>query len=257
MSATATITIAAAQIEAPRSSGASLLLQAPGMPGRSAPLTIPYPSLSSLDLASSSVASKCLTNDNIYSTLPTLSPSDRARFILYGIGAAIPKPFDIVHHAFAARAAATPSAIAVEHKGDTITYERLDRLSTILAAALRARGVQPGKRVCLLVQRSIAMIVGIIAIHKAGASYIPLDGGIVTNQTLGTILEDSGAALVLCTPEYEHRVPANTAHLSLDSFLVDPSIPLPYVEDLSRPSDEAYVIYTSGTYSSLIITILV
>lgn len=208
---------------------------------------VPLPSLSSLDLPSSSVQSKESQNENIYSSISSFSPADRARFVLFGIGSSISKPFEIVHHAFAHRAAATPSAIAVEHKGETITYERLDRLSSVLAAALREQGVVPGKRIVLLVQRSIAMVIGIVATHKAGASYIPLDGGIVTDQTLGTILEDSEASMVLCTPEYKHRVPADKPHLTLDAFTVEPEGPIPTIKDLSKPTDEAYVIYTSGT----------
>jgi non-ribosomal peptide synthetase component F len=210
--------------------------------------SLALPSFTSLDLSSPDLSNKRATWERIIPAISSLSPADRARFLLFGIGADIPKPFDCVHHAFAARATATPNAIAVEHLGDTLTYERLDILSSALATTLRARGIQPGKRICLLVQRSIAMIVGIVATHKAGASYIPLDGGIVTDQTLGTILEDSGAPLVLCTPEYKNRVPDGFDYISLDHYLVNPQAPPTHIEDLSSPQDEAYVIYTSGSF---------
>ena len=112
--------------------------------------------------------------------LSHLSPRDRELFVQYGRGESVTVPFSCVHHAFEHYAALQPDAVAVEHLGDTITYAQLDRSANILACNLRSAGVTRGARVCLLVQRSIAMVVGIVAVLKAGGAYVPLDGSIVT-----------------------------------------------------------------------------
>ena len=132
----------------------------------------------------------------------------------------------------------------MEHLGDTITYAELDRQANILANHLRASGICPGTRVCLLVQRSILMVVGIVAVLKAGAAYVPLDGVIVTQSTLEHVLKDSGAKLVLTMNEYVHRVSGSPA------FCLENIASLPQIvskpEDMSAPTDSVYIIYTSG-----------
>ncbi|TDL22237.1 nonribosomal peptide synthetase 12 [Rickenella mellea] len=188
-----------------------------------------------------------------YGTLSCLSAEDRVKFLQYGFGAVEAAPFGCVHHAFEHHAKLYPSSVAVEHLGHKITYAELDRKANCLAHQLRSLGVQPGSRICLLVQRSIAMVIGIVAILKAGGQYVPLDGGIVTQSTLEYVIEDSGAAVVVVLQEYAERV----AHMSgLITVVLER-----YIEatcnlagmgcakplDLSTPDDGVYVIYTSGT----------
>jgi non-ribosomal peptide synthetase component F len=112
--------------------------------------------------------------------LASLSPEHRRLFASYGFGDAIDRPFECVHHAFEFHAAQQPHQIAVEHLADSISYGDLNSSANMLAARLRRRGVGRGSRVCLLVQRSIPMVVGILAALKAGAAYVPLDATIVT-----------------------------------------------------------------------------
>lgn len=112
--------------------------------------------------------------------LSHLSPRDRELFVKYGRGKPIASPLPCVHHAFAHNAALHPDNVAVEHLGEAITYYQLDRRADALACTLRAAGVVRGTRVCLLVQRSIAMIVGIMAVLKAGGAYVPLDGSLIS-----------------------------------------------------------------------------
>lgn len=183
--------------------------------------------------------------------IANLSPEDQRLFVEYGFAEREPVPFDCVHHAFEFQAATRPSATAVEHLKDSITYAELNRKANGLAQQLRAMGVKPGKRVCILVQRSIAMVVGILATLKAGAQYVPLDGGIVTQSTLDFVLEDSEATVVLVLKEFAHRVTSTpTRHVveleaairKCDERGADCSKPI----DLSSPNDGVYVIYTSG-----------
>lgn len=96
------------------------------------------------------------------------------------------------------------------------------------------------------------MVVGIFAVLKAGASYIPLDGGIVTDKALDTIISDSRPALILYSKKFSARMASrHVSTLELEEFLKsnhsttkDEDAPSPITTATS--SDEAYVIYTSG-----------
>ena len=107
-------------------------------------------------------------------------------------------------------------------------------------------GVARGARVCILAQRSIQLVVAILATLKAGASYVPLDGSIVTQSTLEHVLHDSGAALVLAHEEFRGRV-NGVPVVSIGSSVVrDESVACVKPKDVSQGSDSVYIIYTSG-----------
>jgi non-ribosomal peptide synthetase component F len=181
--------------------------------------------------------------------LENLSHGDQLLFIKFGLGDIEHVPFHCVHHAFRSQVLSRPNAIAVEKSGSTITYAELDRQSDCLARTLRHRGVGPNLPVCLLVERSILMVVGVMAILKAGGAYIPLDGSIVTDSTLAHVLKDSEPVLTLTLEKYAHRV-AGFPAISLDgrdSICSVPSDHCSKVEDLSSSGDLVYLIYTSGT----------
>ncbi|KAI0086471.1 nonribosomal peptide synthetase 12 [Irpex rosettiformis] len=181
-----------------------------------------------------------------FSALQGISADDTSLFYRYGFGRRVEAPFRCIHHAFEHHAARDPDAVAVEHLGNTITYGELESRANTLAHRLRSMGVKPGSRVCLLVQRSIPMVVGIIAILKAGAAYVPLDGGIVTDSTLEFVLENSKATLVLALADYVHRVSALPI-INLNDVMFSANSTPSKPQDLSSPDDSAYIIYTSGT----------
>ncbi len=76
---------------------------------------------------------------------------------------------------FAAQVARTPDAPALVFDGRTMTYRALDRRANRVARRLVAAGVRPDDRVALCAVRSFEMVVGMYAIQKAGAAYLPLD----------------------------------------------------------------------------------
>src|SRR5271155_187057 len=80
-----------------------------------------------------------------------------------------------VHELFEAQAARTPEAIAVVYDGARLTYAELNAKANRLAHHLRTLGVQPDARVAICVERSFDMVVGLLAILKAGAAYVPLE----------------------------------------------------------------------------------
>ncbi|KAI0771248.1 nonribosomal peptide synthetase 12 [Trametes elegans] len=177
--------------------------------------------------------------------LSSMSFEDQQLFTRYSFGARRRAPFGCVHHAFEHHAAAQPDAVAVEHLGETITYGELNKKANVLANHLRALGVRPGVRVCLLVQRSVLMVVGILAVLKAGGAYVPLDGTIVTQSTLEHVLKDSEARVVLTLKDYVNRIPDAPAFCLEDIGNLPQNTSKP--QDLSSPTDAVYIIYTSGT----------
>ncbi len=141
-----------------------------------------------------------------------------------------PLPGSLTLHGLVAdRAAAAPDAVAVEHNGDLLTYGELERRASRLARRLRERGAGPGTIVGLEVERSPGMVVGMLAILKAGAAYLPLDPSHPAERRRA-LLADAGATLLL------------TREL-LEKDGEDVPGPLPVVSADAL----AYVIYTSGS----------
>ncbi|THU87036.1 nonribosomal peptide synthetase 12 [Dendrothele bispora CBS 962.96] len=182
-------------------------------------------------------------------SLQTLTEEDRILFYRYGFGDVVQPAFECVHHAFAAHAASHPSSIAVENFQETITYAELDRLSNCLARRLRQLGVMRKTRVCVVVERSIFMVVAILSVLKAGGAYVPLDGNVVSSKSLEHVLRDSNAVCILTLRKFAHRINCSSPVLFLEDADCQctggSSCQQP--EDHSRGDDSLYVIYTSGT----------
>ncbi|QRW18853.1 AMP binding enzyme [Rhizoctonia solani] len=178
-------------------------------------------------------------------SIANLSPEDQAKFISFGLGSTYTPPFQTIHEAFEYQAAQRPSAIAVEHDGKSATYLELKQMSDRLAVALQRQGVKSGDRVLLLVQRSISMVAGMLGILKAGAAYVPQDGGIVTDSTLAHIIPDAGVQTVVCLRKFAARIP-NHKTLVLED-VIDNDDYLKHVTVSGKSSDSVYAIYTSGT----------
>lgn len=187
--------------------------------------------------------------------LNSLSIEDQASFHTFGFGATQPSPFHCVHHAFEHQACLHPHNVAVEDFEHKITYSELDRQSNCLATHLRTRGIGTDSRVCLLVERSIPMAVGILAILKAGAAYVPLDGSVASSSSLEHVLRDSGASIVLALKKFSHRV-SDTPVLCLDEIECECASPCTKPEDTASSQSSCYLIYTSGTHHLLTIFLL-
>ena len=184
--------------------------------------------------------------------LSSLSPEDRILFQSYGQGPKIPAPFSLVHKAIEHIVDANITTVAVEHSGRFITYGELDRDANILSNRLIAMGLRPRQRVCLVYQRSIPMVIAILAVLKCGCQYVPMDGGVVSDESLLHILKDTNAPIVLCLEKYYQRCkqfsPQDTFVVALEDLLDNSNERVsdrrPQIE--ISPEDGAYVIYTSG-----------
>ncbi|KAL0931093.1 nonribosomal peptide synthetase 12 [Colletotrichum truncatum] len=193
-----------------------------------------------------------------FHSLENLSLADRVLFNQFSRGPKDVVPYQVVHHAFESIAAAHPDVTAVRHHdGTTITYRELNRRANVLANELRGTyGLRKGDRVVLVYSRCIEMVVFIFAVLKAGGQYVPLDGGIIPEDTLGYDISDSNAPVVLCLPKFREKVLRSVPSDRRDRVRVvdlDANSMLwkhgnaghPGV--IVKPEDGAYVIYTSGT----------
>src|SRR5205085_3491923 len=84
---------------------------------------------------------------------------------------------EVVHKLFREQAERTPHRAAVVYEERQLSFDELDRRSNQVAHYLRHLGVGPEARVCLLMERSVEMLVGLLGILKSGGAYVPLDAG--------------------------------------------------------------------------------
>jgi amino acid adenylation domain-containing protein len=145
-----------------------------------------------------------------------------------------------------AQVARTPNAIAVVHGEQLLTYADLNERANQLAHELRKHGAGPNQLVGLCVDRSISLIVGLLAIVKTGAAYLPLDP-MLPVERLRYMLEDSGVQIVVSEKSIREELPAFPGATIL---LEDAGLHANPRGNLSisvRPEDLAYLIYTSGS----------
>lgn len=190
-----------------------------------------------------------MKTNNCFEAMSCLPEEDRRRISSFGQGPTVPVPHSVVHEAFERIAETHPHTVAATFGGKSLTYQQLDEAANQLANRLIHAGLKPRQRVCLVVQRSFEMLVGIFAILKSGCQYVPVDGGVASEVALTHILSDSGATFILCLPKFFERtqkvakqgavIVALEANVAASFPSTRPSVPV------SR-HDGAYAIYTSG-----------
>jgi len=139
---------------------------------------------------------------------PLLSEAVRRQVLEEWNAAAADYPQDkCVHELFEAQAARTPDAIAAVHEDTQLTYAELNAKANRLAHYLRTLGVQPDALVALCAERSLDMVVGLLAILKAGGAYVPLDPAYPAER-LAYMLKDSAPVAVLTYAQVRLGPPA-------------------------------------------------
>jgi arthrofactin-type cyclic lipopeptide synthetase C len=152
-----------------------------------------------------------------------------------------------IHGLFEAQVQRSPDAVALVSEGEALTYRQLNARANQLARHLGEQGVGPDARVAICVERSLEMVIGLLAILKAGGGYVPIDPSYPAER-IAYMLDDSAPVAVLLHGATRHLLGAVAAPLiDLDQPVWDaqPSSDLP-VAGLS-PQHLAYVIYTSGS----------
>ncbi|MDV9202546.1 amino acid adenylation domain-containing protein, partial [Streptomyces sp. Wh19] len=130
----------------------------------------------------------------------------------------------------------------------SLSYSELADIKSELAAALRAAGVGPGKRVAVAVPRSVEQVVALVATVTAGGAYVPLDLA-YPDERLEYILADAAPQVVLVDPEQRDRFTRLLARADVKARVLVQGDELPQATTGpdAAPHDPAYVIYTSGS----------
>ncbi|MGB3269501.1 MAG: amino acid adenylation domain-containing protein, partial [Rhodanobacter sp.] len=158
-----------------------------------------------------------------------------------------------IHELIEAQVARTPQAVAVSHEGATLGYAELNERANRLAHHLRASGVRPDQRVAICAERSLELVVGLLAILKAGAAYVPLDPE-YPPERLAWMLQDCAPAVLLTQQALAPRLAPLAPGVPL--LALDGAEPAWAACETSNPTTAAaglhdrhlaYVIYTSGS----------
>ncbi|BBH45218.1 non-ribosomal peptide synthetase [Pseudomonas sp. KU43P] len=152
-----------------------------------------------------------------------------------------------VHQLFEAQAQRTPQARALRFGDSTLNYEELDARANRLAHYLRGQGVTTDTLVGVSAQRSVEMVVALLAILKAGGAYVPLDPEYPEDR-LAYMIEDSGIRLLLTQQALlaSLPLPAGVQCVALDTLELG-GLPSRSPALALEPAQLAYVIYTSGS----------
>ncbi len=189
-------------------------------------------------------------NDETHlSELSLLRPAERQQLLVdWSSSRAVHPQEYCLHRLFEIQVQKTPGVEAVMGENDRLTYAELNAEANRLAHHLRSRGVGSESRVGLCVERSPAMVIGMLGILKAGGAYVPVDP-CYPRARIEYLLADSGARILLTQAQLLESVPSlNNETICLDrdwnQIAGHPEIDLMVPVD---PDNVAYVIYTSGS----------
>ncbi|TBG71185.1 amino acid adenylation domain-containing protein, partial [Rhizobium leguminosarum] len=202
------------------------------------------------------------------SLISILSPDERHQLIEGFNATAVDYPAHaLVHELFEEQVALSPEAVALVFEEESLTYGALEARANRLAHHLVSLGVKPDERVAICVERSIEMVVGLLAVLKAGGAYVPLDPAYPPDR-LAYMLEDCNPVAILTHAPARNALEAARAgmegqdtgakgqgtaapviDLVADAFQwADLSANAPDIRSAGMTSANlAYVIYTSGS----------
>jgi len=153
-----------------------------------------------------------------------------------------------IHQLFEEQVEKNYQNLAVIFAQESLTYRELNQKANHLADYLRSLGVQGDTKVGLCVERSVVMVVAILAILKAGGAYVPLDPN-YPQERLSYILKDAQIEILLTQTSLIKKLPIdNQKIVNLEADL--PSLPEQKeqnIVNITNPENLAYIIYTSGS----------
>ncbi|MFC7430030.1 MULTISPECIES: amino acid adenylation domain-containing protein [unclassified Agrococcus] len=182
-----------------------------------------------------------------------VSGEESQTLVAQGAGAQVALEPQTVLEAFADVARARPHDPAVVADDGMVTFAMLDADATRLAHHLVAEGVEPGARVAVRIERSVALPTLVLAVLRAGGAYVPLDPEYPIDRVAGMI-EDSAPVLLLTSTSQLERDRAAGATWAVPALAIDADTAtwrrqgddastLP----VAAASDLAYVVFTSGS----------
>ena len=181
--------------------------------------------------------------------LPLMTEEERQQVLVEWNKTAVAYPQHLCFHQLIEnQAQKTPEAIAVLDGNGRSTYAELDRRANQLAHHLQKIGVGAGVFVGISLDRSVAMMVGLLGILKAGGAYVPMDPA-YPKERLAFMLADSQAPVLITESRYDGRFTTFQGKIlyldQLDLVLSQEAETAPALP--AGPTDNAYLIYTSGS----------
>lgn len=185
-------------------------------------------------------------NSNVQ-TLPILTSKEYDQILQVWNDTKIDYPRNLcIHHLFEYQANKTPDTIAVEFENQQMTYAELNASANRLARLLSAKGASEDQTVALFVERGFDMIIGLLAISKTGATYLPLDP-IYPKARLSLIVDDAGPVIILSQHSLSDIIPETTGKIIFvddrQAYEKESSSNLAF----GNPEKGAYILYTSGS----------
>ncbi|WP_448322096.1 AMP-binding protein, partial [Streptomyces sp. CO7] len=154
---------------------------------------------------------------------------------------------DSVQAAFAAQALRTPDVVAVRCAGRELSYRELDGRANRLARRLVGLGVGPEAPVAVLMERSVDLVVALLAVLKSGAFYLPLHSGSPLER-MQRIMDETSAPVLLTDAAMRGRgLPSAPVVVVVDEDAETAGLPADELHVEVRPEQLAYVMYTSGS----------
>ncbi|MDF5731657.1 MAG: amino acid adenylation domain-containing protein [Rhizonema sp. PD38] len=184
------------------------------------------------------------------SKLPLLTATEQHQLLVTWNNQKTEFPDKCIHQLFEEQVEQTPDAIALVFEDEQLTYRELNRRANKIGHYLQQLGIGPEVLVCLCIERSLSMIVGILGILKAGGAYLPLDPT-DPPERLAVTMSDAQVSVVLTEQEFVlelSRVAKNVICLDTDWVVIN-------LESQENPvvgttlDNLAYVMYTSGSTS--------
>ncbi len=183
--------------------------------------------------------------DAVLGRLPILLPDEYAKLMPAKAKQSFPVE-QCLHQVFSQQANLRGNKTALENQ--SLSYKELNERSNRLAHYLIKLGVKTESRVGLWMARSLDLVVAILAILKAGGTYVPFDPDYPRDR-VAYMLEDSMVSVLLTQSEFEQQIPQNEAHIvfvdKCEAELAEEKITEPLVD--VKPNNAAYIIYTSGS----------
>lgn len=179
--------------------------------------------------------------------LEILTGTQKKKILAASTGAKLePEAVVDVVELFERRALEQPGKIVVTDRNSSLTYAELNQRAETLAQVLLANGAAPETRIAVCAERSTDFVVGLLAVMKAGAAYIPLDPTYPAER-LRYILKDSRAAILLTQKHLLDKLPTDGAKSILLGEIKTSGQVTAKLKTEFPPSNAAYLIYTSGS----------
>ncbi len=181
--------------------------------------------------------------------LPMLTGSESQQLLVEWNDTKVDYAFDkCIHHLFEEQVVRTPDAVAVVFDNQQLTYTELNCRANQLAHYLCSLGVGADVLVGICVERSLFMVIGLLAILKADGAYVPLDPEYPTER-LSFMLSDAQVSVLLTQEHLVESLPQHqvrVVHLDTDWYLICESSQKSPITKVGS-DNLAYVIYTSGS----------